>query len=112
MGEAKMRGIKMKGTKTRGTKMTQVTVKITGVANSAQWTWDQQLIPLVSTGSGNFNGALQSSPGPFIYSIIVFGMDGDAWTAAVSDGPTTQNFAGHMSPSGVDTTGDTKFTVH
>jgi hypothetical protein len=101
----------MESLKERRTKMPQVTVKITGVANSAQFTWNQNLIPLVSTGSGNFNGAVQSNPGSFIYSIVVFGMDGDAWTAAVSDGASTQNFAGHMSPGGVDTTGDTRFTV-
>ena len=36
--------------------MTQVTVKITGASNSAQWTWNQQLISLASTGAGNYSG--------------------------------------------------------
>ena len=89
--------------------MAQVTVRLTGVSRGATWTWDARLIPLVDTGGGNFSGAIQSNAGTFIYAIVVFGSPGDSWTATVSDGTTTHNHAGHMSPSGFDTTGDTAF---
>jgi len=89
----------------------QVTVKIAGVSRGATFTFDQQLVPLVDGGGGNFSGAVNTPAGTFLYAIVVFGSPGDPWTATVTDGTTTHNFAGHMSPAGFDTTGDTAITV-
>jgi hypothetical protein len=91
--------------------MAQISVSITGVSRGATLTWDATLMPLVDMGGGNLNTAFQSAPGTHIYAIVVFGSPGDAWTATVTDGTTTHNHAGHMSPGGFDTTGDTAFTV-
>jgi hypothetical protein len=91
--------------------MAQITVSITGVSRGATFTWDAKLMPLVDMGGGAFNTAFQSALGTHIYAIVVFGSPGDAWTATVTDGTTTHNHAGHMSPGGFDTTGDTAFTV-
>jgi hypothetical protein len=91
--------------------MTQVTVTITGVSRAATLTWNGQLVPLSNTGGGNFSAAFQSPAGNFIYSIVVFGSPSDPWTAKVTDGTNTNNHAGHMSPGGFDTTGDTQFQV-
>lgn len=92
--------------------MKQVTFTIKGVSRQAVVTWNGQLIALVDLGGGNFSGAVQSAPGIFVYSIVVFGSPGDAWAATVAcDGSSTQNFSGHMSPAGNDTTGDTAFRV-
>jgi len=91
--------------------MAQVTVNITGASRGATFTWNAKLVPLVDMGGGSFSGVVQSNPGTFIYAIVVFGSPGDAWTATVTDGTTTHNHAGHMSPGGFDTTGDTAFTV-
>ena len=91
--------------------MSQITVKINGASRGATFTWNQNLIPLIDMGGGSFNAVFQSNPGTFIYAIVVFGSPGDPWTASVTDGTTTHNHAGHMSPAGFDTTGDTAFTV-
>ena len=91
--------------------MAQVTVNITGASRDATFTWNAKLVPLVDMGGGSFNAAVKSAPGTFIYAIVVFGSPNDAWTATVTDGTTTHNHAGHMSPGGFDTTGDTAFTV-
>lgn len=94
--------------------MAQITVKITGIsrgATGATFTWNQQLKPLADMGGGNLSTAFQSGPGTFLYAIVVSGNPGDPWTASVTDGTTTHNHAGHMSPAGFDTTGDTAFTV-
>lgn len=91
--------------------MAQINVTIGGVSRDATFTWDQQLKPLVNMGGGNFTTAFDSPAGVFLYAIVVFGSPSDAWTAAVTDGTTTHNHAGHMSPAGVDTTGDTAFKV-
>lgn len=91
--------------------MAQVTAKITGASRGAVFTWNTKLVPLVDMGGGSFQGTIQSNPGTFIYALVLFGSPGDPWSATVSDGTTTNNHAGHMSPSGYDTTGDTAFTV-
>jgi len=91
--------------------MAQISVNITGVSRSATLTWDQNLIPLTNNGGGNFAAAFQSSIGTFVYAVVVFGSPGDAWTVKVTDGTSTHNHAGHMSPGGFDTTGDTQFQV-
>jgi hypothetical protein len=92
--------------------MKQVTFTIKGVSRQATVTWNGQLIPLIDSGGGNFTGGVQSAPGVFVYAIVVFGAPGDAWSATVScAGSSTQNFSGHMSPAGNDTTGDTAFRV-
>jgi hypothetical protein len=90
--------------------MAQVTVTIGGVSRSAVLTWNGALTPLTSTGGG-FTAAFQSPPGTFVYSIVVFGSPSDPWTAKVTDGTNTNNHAGHMSPGGFDSTGDTQFQV-
>ncbi len=91
--------------------MSQVTVTITGVSRAATLTWNGKLVSLTNTGGGNFTAAFQSPAGKFIYSIVVFGTPNDPWTAKVTDGTNTNNHAGHMSPGGFDTTGDTQFQV-
>jgi len=89
----------------------QVTITITGASNGATFSWDQKLVALVSTGNGGWSGTVQAASGSHIHSVVVFGQSNDPWTATVTDGTTTQNFAGHISPSGADTTGDTIFGV-
>jgi hypothetical protein len=91
--------------------MSQMTVKIAGVSRGAALTWNQNLVPLVDMGGGNLSASFTSVPGNFLYAIVVFGSPGDPWTATLTDGTTTHNHAGHMSPSGYDTTGDTAFPV-
>jgi len=91
--------------------MAQVQVSISGVSRSATLTWNGAMVPLNNTGGGNWNAAFSSPPGTFVYSIVVFGSPSDPWTAKVTDGTNTNNHAGHMSPGGFDTTGDTQFTV-
>ncbi|MGA2118549.1 MAG: hypothetical protein ABSH56_27810 [Bryobacteraceae bacterium] len=91
--------------------MAQLTVKITGASRAATLTWDQKLIPLADTGGGNFAAGFPSVAGTFLYAIVVFGSPADPWSASVTDGTTTHNHAGHMSPAGFDDTGDTAFNV-
>ena len=91
--------------------MAQVDVTITGASRSARLNWAGTAITLTETGGGNYAASFQKAAGAYVYSIVVFGDPEDAWTAKTTDGATTQNFAGHMSPSGMDTTGDTRFTV-
>jgi len=95
----------------RSGSMAQVTVTIAGVSHSAVFTWAGAMKSLTSTGGGGFTAAFQSPAGTFVYSIVVFGSPGDPWTAKVTDGTNTNNHAGHMSPGGFDTTGDTQFQV-
>jgi hypothetical protein len=91
--------------------MAQVTVTISGASHGATLTWSGALVPLNNTGGGNFGAAFPSPAGTFVYSIVVFGSPNDPWTAKVTDGTNTNNHAGHMSPGGFDTTGDTQFQV-
>jgi hypothetical protein len=91
--------------------MAQITVTIKGASHAAILTWQHQLKPLASAGAGNWGTAFDQAPGSYVYAIVVFGSPNDPWTASVSDGKTTQNHSGHMSPGGFDTTGDTGFTV-
>jgi hypothetical protein len=91
--------------------MAQVDVTITGVSRDAKLTWSGSPISLTSTGGGAYQASFQSASGTYVYSIVVFGAPADPWTAKVTDGTTTHNHAGHMSPAGYDTTGDTPFTV-
>jgi hypothetical protein len=91
--------------------MAQVTITVGGVSHSAVLTWNGALKPLTSTGGGGLTTAFQSPSGTFVYSIVVFGSPSDPWTAKVTDGTNTNNHAGHMSPGGFDTTGDTQFQV-
>jgi hypothetical protein len=92
--------------------MKQIAFAIKGVSQQAVVTFNGQLVPLVNAGGGSFSGAVQVNPGVFVYSIVVFGSPGDPWTATVTcPGSSTQNFSGHMSPAGNDTTGDTAFKV-
>lgn len=86
-------------------------ITITGVDRDAKLTWDAKGKSLSKTGGGNYSAAFQVKPGKYVYSIVVWGAPEDAWTAKVTDGNVTHNYAGHMSPSGYDTTGDTNFTV-
>ena len=91
--------------------MAQMTVKIGGVSRGAALTWNQSLVPLVDMGGGNLSTSFPSPPGTFLYAIVVFGSPQDPWIASLTDGTTTHNHSGHMSPSGYDTTGDTAFPV-
>lgn len=87
--------------------MAQINVTVTGASRSSSLTWDGRLISMTN-GSASF----QAAAGVHVYAIVLFGSPGDPWTAKVTDGTTTQNHAGHMSPSGFDTTGDTPFQVN
>jgi hypothetical protein len=91
--------------------MTEITVKITGVSRGATLTWNHKLVSLADAGGGNLSAVIESKPGTFLYAIVVFGSPGDPWTGSVSGGVATFNHAGHMSPAGFDTTGDTAYTV-
>lgn len=91
--------------------MAQMDITITGVARDAKLTWSGVMKSLSKTGGGNYSASFPVQPGKYVYSIVVFGAPEDAWTAKVTDGKTTHNHAGHMSPAGFDTTGDTSFTV-
>jgi len=91
--------------------MATINVNVTGVSRQPVLTWDQKQISMAGSGGGNFAVSFPSPAGSFVYSIVVFGSQGDAWTAKVTDGTTTHNHAGHMSPGGFDTTGDTLFQV-
>jgi hypothetical protein len=91
--------------------MGQITITIAGASRSAVVTWAGTKVPVTDLGGGGFSSSFPSSPGGYVYSIVVFGDPGDPWTAKVTDGTKTNNHAGHMSPAGYDTTGDTPFTV-
>ena len=91
--------------------MALVTVTITGASRSATLKWKGAPKSLGGTGGGNFGTTFHENPGLAIYAIVVFGNPADPWTARVTDGTQTFNHAGHMSPNGSDTTGDTPFTV-
>ena|ERR1017187_9703891 len=101
--------MKPKGRK--GGNMAQINVSVTGASRSASLTWDGALGSLTSNGGGSFSAAFPAAAGDHTYAIVVFGSPADPWTAKVTDGTTTHNHAGHMSPAGFDTTGDTPFRV-
>ena len=87
--------------------MADITATVTGASRSASMTWDGSLKSMTNNSSAAF-----STPAGFhIYAIVLAGSPGDAWTAKVTDGTTTQNHSGHMSPAGFDTTGDTGFNA-
>ena len=90
--------------------MALVTVTITGASRAATLTW-KGLPKALGGGGGTFGTSFSETPGVALYAIVVFGNPADPWTARVTDGTTTFNHAGHMSPSGHDTTGDTAFPV-
>jgi hypothetical protein len=93
--------------------MSQISVDITGASRSANLSWNGASKTLTAMGGGSYSASFQCTPSPpdYIYSIVVYGDPKDPWTAKVSDGTTTYNHSGHMSPSGYDTTGDTQFTA-
>jgi hypothetical protein len=91
--------------------MSQVDVTITGASRDAKLTWSGAQMTLTSSGGGSWAASFQTAPGDYVYSVVVFGAPADPWTAKITDGKTTHNHAGHMSPAGYDTTGDTPFTV-
>ena len=91
--------------------MAQIDVTITGASRDARLNWGGSPVSLTNLGAGSFAASFRRDPGNYIYSIVVFGDPGDPWSAKVTDSTTTQNFAGHMAPSGFDTSGDTPFTV-
>ena len=91
--------------------MALVTVAITGVDHDAKLMWNGSPKPLGSSGAGNFGTSFDEKPGKVVYSISVFGRQGDPWKATVTDGTRTNRHAGHMSVAGSDGTGDTPFTV-
>jgi hypothetical protein len=91
--------------------MALVIVTITGATRAATLTWKGLPKPLGGDGAGGFGTSFSEVAGPATYGIVVFGNPADPWTAKVTDGATTFNHAGHMSPGGFDTTGDTTFPV-
>ncbi len=91
--------------------MAQVDVKSDGVSRSASLDWNGSPVSLTNMGGGTYQASFMEDPGTYVYRINVHGDPGDGWTASVTDGTTTQNSAGHMGPSGGDSTGDTAFTV-
>jgi hypothetical protein len=91
--------------------MAQVTITVTGASREAILTWNGKRKDLPPTGGGNYETTFAAKAGKYIYSIVLFGSPGDPWTAKITDGTNTNNHAGHMSPGGFDTTGDTQFKV-
>jgi hypothetical protein len=87
--------------------MPQITVTVNGASRSASMTWDGDIKSMTNNSSASFSTAA----GFHIYHIVVGGSPQDPWTAKVTDGTTTQNHSGHMSPGGFDTTGDTGFNA-
>lgn len=85
--------------------MAQINVTVTGASRSASLTWDGSPVSMANNSTASF----PTPAGFHIYAIVVAGSPTDPWTAKVTDGVTTQNHAGHMSPGGFDTTGDTGF---
>ncbi len=86
----------------------RITTRITGASRSASFYWDGERVPLVHSGD-RYEAQFQSSAGKHIYALQLFGDPGDAWNATVTDGKSTQNHGGHMSPGGMDVTGDSIF---
>jgi hypothetical protein len=91
--------------------MAKLNVTITGASRDAKLSWSGKPISLTSASAGSYAATFQRAAEEYVYSIVVFGDPGDSWTAQVTDSASTNNHAGHMSPSGYDTTGDTPFTV-
>jgi hypothetical protein len=91
--------------------MSHVDITISGASRNANVTWGGKTKTVTDLGSGAHSASFQCTPGKYTYAIVVFGDPSDPWTAKVTDGTTTFNHAGHMSPAGYDTTGDTPFTV-
>jgi hypothetical protein len=77
----------------------------------AAFTWDGSDVPLARSGTtwtATVTAAVGSS---HIYVITAWGTAGQAWTGTVAAPSHTNKHAGHMSPGGFDTTGDTAFKV-
>ena len=91
--------------------MAQVKVAIAGASRGAKFTWKGKPKKLASTGPGSFGVTFSEQPGTFVYAVVVFGNPADPWSAKITGGAAPHNHAGHMSPSGFDTTGDTPLTV-
>ena len=94
-----------------GGQMSQVNVTVNGASRDAVFIWDGKKKPLVGGGGASYATSFNATKGSHVYCVVVFGNPGDAWTASIGSGPVTQNHAGHMSPSGFDTTRDTPFKV-
>jgi len=80
-------------------------------ADDVAFTWDGADVPLNSTGTswkGTVNAEVNSK---HLYVITVWGTSGQGWTATVAAPDHTNKHAGHMSPGGFDTSGDTEFEV-
>jgi hypothetical protein len=86
-----------------------VEVKIDGPSFEAKLTWDGKLKPLTRTGN-QYTASFDAGDGDHVYAVVAFGAPGEAWTATISATQSNQH-AGHISPAGVDTTGDTVIHV-
>jgi hypothetical protein len=80
-------------------------------AVDASFTWDSNKIPLARTGAAWTATVKAAVNSKHIYIITVWGTSGQSWTATVAAPSHTNKHAGHMSPGGFDTTGDTAFEV-
>lgn len=90
--------------------MAIIRVTLTG-ARQVTFTFDAKQKPLINEGEGRWTGSFDATAGDHVYSAIVWGHSGDAWTLKVEGGKRERNHAGHMSPAGYDTSGDTAVEV-
>ena len=89
---------------------TEVSVKITGPSRDAVLSW-QGASKALSHAEGKYSCRFDVLPGKYTYSIVVFGAPGEKWKALVTTDDLEREHSGHMSPAGVDTTGDTGLEI-
>ena len=90
--------------------MATIEILVKGATRGARVLWDAQPKSLKKTDSG-FAATFQADAGTHVYVVSVSGDPGEKWSVKVKGGKKTFNHAGHMSPGGLDTTGDTPYEV-
>jgi hypothetical protein len=90
--------------------MAQINVSITGASHDARLLWDAQPRALTKAGN-NYSASFQADAGIHIYVVSMAGAPGQKWTVEVTGGNDDFEHEGHMSPGGIDTTGDTPYKV-
>lgn len=82
-----------------------VKIEIEGPSFDAKLTWDGKVKTLTRVGN-HYSAVFETSTGAHLYAVVAVGAPGEAWTATVTAAEINEH-AGHMSPAGIDTTGDT-----
>jgi hypothetical protein len=90
--------------------MPTITVKIKGASRAAKFFWNAKPKSLKSSGA-SFSAEFEAKSGSHVYVATLAGAPGEAWSVEVSGGAKTNKHAGHMSPGGIDATGDTPYKV-